>query len=68
MSVASEVQRSVLGDIAVDEYLAEVTGECTGIPDDAKYIMDWVFGCEDVEDDCYNDDEQSYEEEQSDSH
>ena len=35
-------------DIVVDEYLAEVTGVSTGLPDDANDIMDWVFGCEDL--------------------
>ena len=48
-------------DIVVDKYLAEVTGESTGVPDDANDIMDWVFGCEDLE-------ENFIEDEQSDSH
>ena len=41
-------------NIVVDEYLAEVTGESTGVPDDANDIMDWMFGCEDLEDDEEN--------------
>ena len=50
-------------NIVVDEYLAEVTGESTGVPDDTNNIMDWVFGCEDLEDD----EENFIEDEQSDS-
>ena len=38
----------------MDEYLAEVTGESTGVPDDANDIRDWVFGCEYLEDDEEN--------------
>ena len=29
-------------DIVVDGYLAEVTGESTGVPDEANDIRDWV--------------------------
>ena len=51
-------------DIVVDEYLAEVTGDSTGIPDDANDIVDWVFGAAEYEE--YND-ETFIDEEQSDS-
>ena len=32
--------------VVVDEYLAELNDESTGVPDDANDIMDWVFGDE----------------------
>ena len=38
-------------DIVVDEYLAELNDESTGVPDDANDIMDQVFGDKDLEGD-----------------
>ena len=38
-------------DIVVDEYLAELNDESTGVPDDANDIMDWVFGDKDFKGD-----------------
>ena len=40
-------------DVAVDEYLEEVTAEITGVPGDSNDILDWVFG-EDLEESEWN--------------